>query len=78
MYNLSSKFQGSQTSEFVPPHAWHTLDTDLFYWSKIDYLVIGDYFYKYLIVRKLPNSSTHVVIKELGLVFTELGRPFIF
>ena len=48
----------------VPPHAWHTL-------------VIGDYFSKYLIVRRLPNSSTHAVIKELGLVFTELGRPFI-
>ena len=59
------------------PHAWHTLGTDLFYWNKIDYLVIGDYFSKYLIVRRLPNSSTCVVIKELGLVFTELGRPFI-
>ena len=22
----------------VPPHAWHTLGTDLFYWNKIDYL----------------------------------------
>ena len=31
----------------VPPHAWHTLDTDLFYWNKIDYLVIEDYFSKY-------------------------------
>ena len=61
----------------MPPHAWHTLGTDLFHWNKIDYLVIGDYFSKYLIVRRLPNSSTHVVIKELGLVFTELGRPFI-
>ena len=61
----------------MPPHAWHTLGTDLFYWNKIDYLVIEDYFSKYLIVRRLPNSSTHAVIKELGLVFTELGRPFI-
>ena len=61
----------------VPPHAWHTLGTDLFYWNKIDYLVIGDYFSKYLIIRRLPNSSTHAVIKELGLVFTELGRPFV-
>ena len=60
----------------MPPHAWHTLGTDLFYWNKIDYLVIRDYFSKYLIVRRLPNSSTHMVIKELGLVFTELGRPF--
>ena len=61
----------------VPPHAWHTLGTDLFYWNKIDYLVIGDYFSKYLIMRRLSNSSTHGVIKELGLVFTELGRPFV-
>ena len=61
----------------MSPHAWHTLGTDLFYWNKMDYLVIGDYFSKYLIVRRLPNSSTHVVIKELGLVFTELGRLFI-
>ena len=44
----------------VPPHAWHILGTDLFYWNKIDYLVIGDYFSKYLIVRRLPNSfHTH-------------------
>ena len=45
--------------------------------NKIDYLVLGDYFSKYLIMRKLPSSSTHAVIKELGLIFTELGRPFI-
>ena len=61
----------------VPPHAWHTLGTDLLYWNKIDYLVIRDYFSKYLIIRRLPNSSSHMVIKELGLVFTELGRPFV-
>ena len=61
----------------IPPHEWHTLGTDLFYWKKVDCLVVGDYFSKYLIVRKLPNSSTHAVIKELGLIFTELGRPFI-
>ena len=60
------------------PHAWHTLGTDLFYWNKIDCLVVGDYCQQVLgHVRKLPNSSTHAVIKELGLIFTEFGRPFI-
>ena len=28
-------------------------------------------------MRRLPNSSTHAMIKELGLIFTELGRLFI-
>ena len=40
----------------VPPHTWHILGTDLFYWNKVDCLVVRDYFSKYLIVRKLPNS----------------------
>ena len=61
----------------VPPHAWHTLGTDLFYWNKMDYLVVGDYFSKFLLVRKIPNTSTHLVIKELGMVFTEFGCPFV-
>ena len=62
----------------VPPHPWHTLGTDLFYWNKIDFLVIGDYFTKFIIVRRLPNSLTHSVIKELGMVFTKFGRPFMY
>ena len=53
----------------VPPHTWHTLGTDLFYWNKMDYLVIGDYFSKFLLVRKIPSTSTHSVIKELGHPF---------
>ena len=61
----------------VPPHTWHILGRDLFYWNKMDYLVVGDYFNKLLIVRKIPNTSTHMVIKELGMIFTEIGRPFV-
>ena len=57
----------------LPPHTWNTLGTDLFYWNKMDCIEVGDYFHKYLIVRKLPNSSTYLVIKELGMIFTELG-----
>ena len=43
----------------------------------MDYLVVGDYFSKFLIVRKIPNTSTHSNQKELGMIFTEFGRPFV-
>ena len=43
----------------------------------MNYLVVGDYFRKYLLVRRIPNSSTHSVIKELGMIFTEFGCPFV-
>ena len=69
MWNLPIKFQNSQTNWKcqckVPPHLWHTLGTDLFYWNRIKFIMIGDYFTKFIIIiiiRKLPNSSnTHCV-----------------
>ena len=73
---LKAAKPGGNISE-VPPHAWHTLGTYLFYGNKVDYLVVGDYFSKYLLVRKIPNTSTHLVIKELGMIFTEFGHPFV-
>ena len=62
----------------VPPHPWHTLGSDLFYFQRIDFLVVVDYFFKYLIVRNIPNSTSSAVIKELGLIFSEFGNPLVF
>ena len=62
----------------VPPHPWHTLGSDLFYFHRIDFLVIVDYFSKYLIVRKIPSSTSSAVIKELGMIFSEFGNPLVF
>ena len=62
----------------VPPHPRHTTGSDIFYWNKMDFLVIVDYFSKYLIVRKLPNSTSQAVIQECNKIFAEFGKPFIF
>ena len=49
------------------------------YWNYRDELTIEkDYFSKYLIVRKIPSSTSSAVIKELGMIFSEFGRPQIF
>ena len=40
-------------------------------------MVLVDYFSKFLIIRKLHNSTLSAVIKELELIFSELGKPFI-
>ena len=62
----------------VPPHPWHTLGSDLFYFQRIDFLVVVDYFSKYLIIRKLPSSTSSAVIKGLGMIFSEFGNPLVF
>ena len=65
----------------IPPHAGHTLGTDLFYFRRVDYLVdylvLVDYLSKFPVVRKLPNSTTEAVKKELHAIFLEFGIPFV-
>ena len=61
----------------ISPHALHTLGADLFYWKHFDNLVLGDYFSKFLIVWKLPSSTSSDVCKEISNIFTEFGRPYI-
>ena len=39
--------------------------------------MILDYLSKFLIVRKLPNSTTGAIVKELSITFSEYGIPFI-
>ena len=49
----------------------------MFYWKHTDFLVLGDYFSKYLIVRKLPSSTSSAVCKEIVNIITEFGKPYI-
>ena len=49
------------STQELPPFPWHTLATDLFYWKRMDFLIVADVFSKYIIVRKLPNSTSAAV-----------------
>ena len=46
--------------------------------QRIDFLVVVDYFSKYLIIRKTSNSTSSAVIRELGMIFSEFGKPLVF
>ena len=60
-----------------PQFPWHTLATNLFYWKRMDFILVADVFSKYIIVRKLPNSTSIVVCIELPMIVTGLGLPHI-
>ena len=43
----------------------------------MDFLIVADVFSKYIIVRKLPNSTSATICTELSMIVTELGLPHI-
>ena len=65
------------TTQELPPFPWHTLATDIFYWKRIDFLIVTDVFSKYFLVRKLVNSTSAAVCVEIATIVTELGLPHI-
>ena len=74
-YGKSQPLNG--TMQELPPFLWQTLATDLFYWKRMDFLIVADVFSKYIIVRKLPNSTSAAVCIQLSMIFTELSLPHI-
>ena len=65
------------TTQELPPFPWHTLATDIFYWKRMDFLIVTDVFSKYFLVRKLANSTPAAICAELATIVTELGLPHI-
>ena len=65
------------TTQELPPFPWHTLATDIFYWKRMDFLIVADVFSKYFLVRKLANSISAAVCAEIAMIVTELGLPHI-
>ena len=61
----------------LPPFPWHTLATDIFYWKRMNFLIVADVFSKYLLVRKLANSTSAATCAELTTIVIELGLPDI-
>ena len=65
------------TTQEFPPFPWHRLATDIFYWKRMDFLIVAVVFSKYFLVRKLANSTSAAICAELATIVTELGLPHI-
>ena len=65
------------TTQELLPFPWHTLATDIFYWKRMDFLIVTDVFSKYFLVRKLINSTSAAVCAEIATILTELSLSHI-
>lgn len=59
----------------LPERAWWTLATDVYEFDSLNYLVIVDYYSRYIVARKLDNCEMSTIIKQLEDVFCMIGIP---
>lgn len=59
----------------VPKRPWQRVGTDLFFWEKESYLLIVDYFSRYIEVARLNVPSAATVIAAIKETFSRHGIP---
>ena len=64
-------------STLLPPYLWHTVAMDLFELQSVHYLIIVDYFSRYLEIIKLGSTTSLAVIGVMKEAFARHGIPEI-
>ena len=59
----------------LPDYPWQKIGTDLFYLKKTNYILIIDYFSRYIEVIKLKSTTSQAIIEALQSVFSRHGIP---
>ena len=61
----------------LPDRPWQKVATDLFHLQKMDYLLVIDYFSRYIEIAKLSQTTSLEVVKHLKSIFARHGIPKI-
>ncbi|RXN13854.1 sec1 family domain-containing 2-like protein [Labeo rohita] len=59
----------------IPNRPWQTVGTDLFTWNNEDYIVVVDYYSRYLDLEKLKSTTAAAVILKLKKICASHGIP---
>ena len=59
----------------LPERPWWTVASDVCEFNSEQYLVLVDYFSRYIVARKLVNCESPTIIRELEDVFCMIGIP---
>ena len=61
-----------------PDHHWQKVASDLFEWKRTNYLLIVDYYSRYIEIAKLSSTTSNDIINHLKSVFARHGIPQTF
>ena len=61
----------------LPDHAWSTIGIDLCEYEKRDYLIVVDYYSRYIEIVHMPDTTSATVILKLKSLFAHYGIPLV-
>ena len=67
------RFEPEETND----PSWEEIATDLFHWSGHDYLIIVDYFSRYIELCKLEDTSIKSIVTHTKSVLARHGIPMV-
>ena len=59
----------------LPTSPWKKLGIDIFEYKSSKYLIVADYYSRYIIVRKLANMRAETICEHLQSILLEFGIP---
>ncbi len=59
----------------LPARPWQQVAADIFHWEGGHYLVVVDYFSRYIEVANLPKLVTSTIVERLKVIFARFGIP---
>ena len=59
----------------LPDRPWQRVATDLFEWKKSSYLLVVDYYSRFIEIAKLTTTSSNDIIRHLKSIFARHGIP---
>uniref|UniRef100_A0A1A8KH08 Gypsy retrotransposon integrase-like protein 1 n=1 Tax=Nothobranchius kuhntae TaxID=321403 RepID=A0A1A8KH08_NOTKU len=78
-YEICCQFSQTKTEPLMstplPPHPWQKVAADIFQWKNSHYIVVVDYFSRYIEVANLPPLTTATTVKRLKVIFARFGMP---
>jgi transposase InsO family protein len=74
------KYRNKQQKEPLKPHdipekPWQKVATDLFHWNNHDYLLVADYYSKFVEICVLENTKSKTVINHMKSIFARQSPP---
>ena len=77
---ICQKYQPNNQKKSMMPHqipnrAWKKVGCDLFEFNGTKYLLVIDYYSKYLEVSNMEDGSADAVVQELKVIFARHGIP---